>query len=483
MNFFVPQALRLLVLIFLAESTVTARSPNIIVILADDMGYGDVGCYNPRSKIPTPHIDRLAKEGMRFTDAHAAGPLCHPSRYGLMTGRYPFRTDVTRWPKHALIETGQMTLASLLKEHGYHTSMVGKWHLGFEEQGYDRPLPGGPVDCGFDEFFGLRASTDIPPYFFIRNDRPVAPPTDDIRASRSKDWSPIQGKFWREGGCAPGLDLSTVLTTLTDNACSIISRHAASEPPERKPLFLYLALTGPHTPWLPDEQFIGSSGAGLYGDFVAMVDHEVGRVFDALHKADMVDDSLILFTSDNGPVWYEKDVDKFDHDAVGGLRGMKGDAWEGGHRVPFLVRWPGAVNPNSQCSQTIGFTDLLATFSDILGLSLPDEAGPDSFSFLPLLDGSQDANQSVRPALVMKAARKDTMIIRSGRWKFISKAGSGGFSEDPPKALDEPEEQLYDMIKDSSEQVNQVTAHPELVSRLRKELQRIVNTPSHRKSP
>jgi arylsulfatase A len=232
-----------------------AGKPNIVFILADDMGYGDPGCYNPQSKIATPNIDRLAREGMRFTDAHAPGPLCHPSRYGLITGRYPFRTDVSLWPKQPLIEKGQVTIASLLRDEGYHTAMVGKWHLGFHEDGYDQPLRGGPVDCGFDSFFGLRASTDIPPYFYIRGDGAVTLPTGHIAAHHSKGWSPSQGAFWREGGIAPGLELKGVLPRLTDEAGAVINAHADKKPDGYQPLMLYVAFTAPHTPWRPAAEF------------------------------------------------------------------------------------------------------------------------------------------------------------------------------------------------------------------------------------
>ena len=359
----------------LAGPALAAGPPHIIVILVDDMGYGDLRSYNPHSKISTPHIDRLAAEGMRFTDAHAAGPLCHPSRYGLMTGRYPFRTDISRWPTRPLIEEGQVTLPSMLRGAGYATAMVGKWHLGFAEDGYDKPLRGGPVDRGFDSFFGLRASTDIPPYFYIRGDRAVTPPTGLIGAGSS----PIQGAFWRAGGIAPDLKLGDVLPRLTDEAISVIEKRRGA----REPLMLYLAYTAPHTPWLPSPAFMGKSGAGLYGDFLMMVDHEIGRVLAALESARMLDNTLLVFASDNGPVWYPADVARFGHDSAGGLRGMKADAWEAGHRMPFIVRWPGAVRAGSACDQTISFTDVLATMADVVGKDLPAGAGPDSFSFLP----------------------------------------------------------------------------------------------------
>ena len=194
----------LLIAWVLTSLTLSAATlPNMVIILVDDMGYGDPGCYNPQSKIQTPHIDSLARDGMRFTDAHSAGPLCHPSRYGLMTGRFPFRTDVTVWPKQPLINEDQVTIASLLKEQGYHTAMVGKWHLGFHENGYDKPLRGGPVDCGFNSFFGMRASTDIPPYFYIRDDRAVQEPTGHVDEEFSEDWSKIQGRRRLAGGIAP----------------------------------------------------------------------------------------------------------------------------------------------------------------------------------------------------------------------------------------------------------------------------------------
>ncbi len=198
-------------------ATASEQRPNIIIILVDDMGYGDPGCYNPQFKIATPNIDRLASEGMRFTDAHAPGPLCHPSRYGLITGQHPFRTDTSKWPKQPLIKKDQTTIASLLKIAGYRTAMVGKWHLGFEESGYDRVLPGGPVDRGFDRFFGFRASTDIPPYFYVRGDRAEAPPTNEIGDNNTEGWSPIQGAFWRGGGIAPDLQLKDVLPRLTSD--------------------------------------------------------------------------------------------------------------------------------------------------------------------------------------------------------------------------------------------------------------------------
>ena len=453
--------------------------PHVVVILADDMGYGDAGCYNPRSKIPTPNIDRLAAVGMRFSDAHAAGPLCHPSRYGLMTGRYPFRTDVSRWPTEPLIDAGQMTVASLLGGKGYATTMVGKWHLGFKELGYDKRLGGGPVDRGFERFFGLRASTDIPPYFFIRGDRALTPPTETIAANESEGGSPIQGEFWRAGGIAPDLALPRVLGRLTTEACDAIRKRAATA--DGKPMVLYLALTAPHTPWLPAPEFVGASKAGNYGDFMTMVDSEVGRVLETLRESGMSDDTLVIFSSDNGPVWYENDVEKFGHDAVGGLRGMKGDAWEGGHRMPFIVRWPGRVHAGSTSGQVVCFTDILATLAEITGAELPDDVGPDSFSILPVLEGRQPPGENVRGPIVMQAGDGRTMTIRSGDWKLIDRPGSGGFSKFKP-ADDAPPGQLYNLREDPAEIRNLYRESPDLVARLTREMVAVVRASSSRPS-
>ncbi|MCH8923670.1 MAG: arylsulfatase, partial [Planctomycetes bacterium] len=418
-----------------------AAYPNIVFILVDDMGYGDPGCYNPNSKIPTPHIDSLARDGMRFTDAHAPGPLCHMSRYGLLTGRYPFRANVSLWRKQPVIEQRRVTIASLLKSLGYRTAMVGKWHLGFEEKGYDKPLRGGPVDRGFDSFFGIRASTDIPPYFYIRGNRAVSPPTAKIKANRSDGWSPIQGAFWRAGRIAPDLKLKDVLPRLTSEAVKVIEDHAAGK--HEKPLMLYLAYPAPHTPWLPSKEFLGRSRAGMYGDFTVMVDAMIGRVLKALEQAGMTDETLVVFSSDNGPVWYETDVKRFGHDASGGLRGMKADAWECGHRMPFIVRWPGKVKAGSVSRQTICFTDMLATLAGVVGVKLPAGAGPDSLDFSPVLLGRQPEGTPIRDALVIRSGG-GLMTIRMGDWKLIDGLGSGGFSRprrvkpgrgDPPGQL------------------------------------------------
>ena len=462
------------VLILPAGAWVQAAQPkpHIVFIMVDDMGYGDAGCYNPQSKIPTPHIDSLANAGMRFTDAHSPGALCHPSRYGLLTGEHPFRSNVESWRTRAVIREGQTTIASLLQSHGYRTAMVGKWHLGFDENGYDKPLPGGPADRGFDTYFGIRASTDIPPYFYIRGNRAVAPPSERIGANSSEGWSPIQGAFWRAGGIAPGLQLKDVLPRFTDEAVSVIEQHTKSK--TSKPLMLYLAYPAPHTPWLPSPKFRGSSKAGMYGDFLVMVDAMIGRVLKALDKAGMSDNTLLFFTSDNGPVWYDADVQRLGHDSVGGLRGMKADAWEGGHRMPFIARWPGRIRAGSTSRQTICFTDMLATFAAVADAKLPPNAGPDSFNILPVLLGKQPEAKPIRGPIVIPA-RRGMMSIRSGHWKLITGLGSGGFSK-PSNIKPQPGGpvgQLYHLGNDLAETRNLYHEKPKIVNSLLAKLKKI----------
>jgi arylsulfatase A len=466
-----------LLMLAFAATVCRAETPNVIVILVDDMGYGDPGCYNAQSRIPTPNIDSLARDGMRFTDAHASGPLCHMSRYGLLTGRYPFRVDVGKWRQRPLINEGEMTIASLLKSQGYRTAMVGKWHLGFDERnGYENPLPGGPVDCGFDSYFGIRASTDIPPYFYIRDNQAVQPPTDRIGDNFSDGWTRIQGEFWRAGGIAPNLKLKDVLPRFTDEAIKVIDDHHAST--QDQPLMLYLAYPAPHTPWLPSQPFVGKSGASMYGDFAMMVDHEIGRVLAAIDQAGMTKKTLLVFSSDNGPVWYEEDVKRFNHDSSGGLRGMKADAWECGHRMPFIVRWPDKVRAGTISNQTVSFVDMLATLADLVNQKLPKDAGPDSFSFLPILLGN---DKPIRDELVVSSG-SNLIAVRSGDWKLITGLGSGGFSQ--PKKVKpgpgDPQGQLYNLAKDIGETNNLYAQHPEIVERLTNQYEKIRAAGRHR---
>jgi arylsulfatase A-like enzyme len=448
----------------------TAKPPNVLVILADDMGYGDIGAFNAQSKIPTPNLDRLSKQGMRFTDAHAPGSVCIPSRYGLLTGRYLFRNP-RKFNSESLIEPGRLTIASLLKRAGYTTAAVGKWHLSFDSGpnfDYRKPLRGGPVDRGFDSFFGLHASLDIPPYFLIDNDRPVAAPTEHIEASNSRGWSPIQGAFWRAGAIAPGFHHADILPLLTSKAVDYLKARRGKE----QPFFLYVALTAPHTPWLPLEPFQNKSGAGAYGDFAMQVDDAVGRILAALDQAGQADRTLVFFTSDNGPVWFETDARRFGHRSASIYRGMKGDAWEGGHRMPFIARWPGKITPGTTSREVICFTDMLATFASLTGQSLPNEAGEDSFDILPALLG-RTGSKPLREATIHQSSR-GVLALRQGDWKLIQQLGSGGFSQ-PARVAPKPGQpigQLYNLADDPSEQKNLYAEHPEIVRRLTEILER-----------
>lgn len=438
-----------------------AARPNILIVLADDMGYGDAGCYNPASRIPTPNIDRLAAEGMRFTDAHSPGSWCVPSRYGLLTGTYPCRPGSFYPGREPVLGQEQVTIASFLADQGYATAMVGKWHLGFEggpaTEGED--LVGGPVDRGFQRFFGIHASLDIPPYYYIRDRTPVAAPTQRVLASASEGWTNIQGAFWREGAIAAGFRHAEVLPRLLEEAVGYLDERADAD----EPFFLYMALPAPHTPWLPGPEYEGASEAALYGDFVAHVDGALGAILAALDRNGQAQDTLVIFTSDNGPVWYPKDDERFGHRSSGGLRGMKSDAWEGGHRMPFVVRWPGHVDERSVCASTTCFTDVLPTLADVVGAPLPAGAGQDGHSLAPVL---ADASASTsREVTVLKA---DASVIRVGKWKLITHLGSGGFSK--PRRID-PEEggprgQLYDLDADLAETTNLWSERPQVVAEL-----------------
>jgi arylsulfatase A-like enzyme len=446
-------------------SSVAAEGvPHVLLIMADDMGYGDPGCYNPDSKIPTPNIDRLAAAGMRFTDAHAPAALCVPTRYALMTGRYSFRMpDVAQGrPK---IEKGRTTIASLLKEHGYWTAMIGKWHLGFGFANLSDVHRGGPVDRGFNSYFGIPASLDIPPYYYIRDDKPVEPPTETIAANYSHGWTRIQGAFWREGGVAPGFRHADVLPRFTEEAVRVVDEHAAAR--RQQPLFLYFALPAPHTPWLPSDKYRGTSGAGMYGDFAVQVDACLGEVLAALDRHGMSENTLAIFTSDNGPVWYPHDVEKYNHASAGPLRGMKGDVYEGGHRVPFLVRWPGKVAEGRVSEQTICHVDLLRTLAAVIGVELPEGEGVDSRNLLPILLG-EASQEPVRDSLISQSS-KNVLAIREGPWKLIPARGSGGFTP-PEETADGPEGQLYRLDDDLGETTNLWEQHPQIVARLSRKL-------------
>ncbi|QDT66994.1 sulfatase family protein [Calycomorphotria hydatis] len=444
-----------------------AERPHVLVILADDLGYGDLKCYNPDSKIETPHLNQLAAEGMRFTEGHAGGNYCIPSRYALVTGQYPFRSDL-KYLEHRLIQEDQPTIATLAKQAGYRTSMVGKWHLGFdggyEDRNFTKPLPGSPVDCGFETYFGIPASLDIPPYYFIEGRYPVAAPSEHIDASSSPDWNPIQGAFWREGGIAPGYRHEEVLDRFFDRAIKEWEHHAKLR--TGKPFFQYLALTAPHTPWLPKEEFRGKSEAGMYGDFAMQVDAGVGRVLDTLERIGLKDNTLVLFSSDNGPVWYEVDRKKYEHSATGELRGMKSDLWEGGHKMPLLARWPKKISAGSICDNTIGFVDLLPTLASLWEEKLPEGSVVDGIDVSSAILGSPTEEVQNRHLVMMRDA------VIQYPWKLIRGDGTGGlhrrFADPKPERVPRKTLQLYNLETDPSETTNVAEEYPEKVKALEK---------------
>ena len=351
------------------------KRPNIVYILADDMGYGDVGCLNPESKIPTPHMDALGKNGMIFTDAHSGSAVCTPTRYGILTGRYcwrsPLKNGVLWGYSPPLIDTQRTTVASLLKSRGYHTACVGKWHLGMgwaTQDGkeaaegtvdYSQPIAGGPTALGFDYFFGIPASLDMDPYVYVENDRGVEAPTEHIEERKGLG-------FYRGGPIAPGFKHKEVLPKFTQKAVEVIDTHVAEQPDA--PLFLYLPLAAPHTPILPNEEFVGKSSIGDYGDFVCEVDWAVGQVVEALTRNGMLDNTLLIVTSDNGcsPMADFKHLESQGHDPSYHFRGHKADIFEGGHRIPFIAHWPESIPAGTICDHITCLTDLTATAAEIV---------------------------------------------------------------------------------------------------------------------
>jgi arylsulfatase A-like enzyme len=439
-------------------------NPNIVYILADDLGYGDPRCYNPESKVPTPNLDRLAAQGVRFTDAHSGSAVCTPTRYGILTGRYCWRTRLKKgvlWGSDpALIEPGRLTVPAMLKKQGYQTAGIGKWHLGLqnnEKCDFSQPLRPGPLEAGFDYYFGIPSSLDIPPYLYFENDRTVAQPTghiDEVKQHR--------GVFWREGPIAPGFKHIDVLPTLTTKAVDYIGGRKAGQP-----FFLYLALTAPHTPWLPTPAFQGKAAAGEYGDFVAMVDDAVGQVMRAIDRGNLANDTLLIMTSDNGAHWLPAEIQQWGHRANDGLRGQKADIWDGGHRIPFMARWPGHAKAGSTCSELICLTDLMGTAAAITGFQIPANAGEDSYSILPALEGRK-LDHPIREAIVHHSSQGH-FSIRQGAWKLNIGRGSGGFTppvEYRPKP-GEPDGELFNMQDDVAETHNYYQERPEIVAKLK----------------
>lgn len=458
--------------------------PNIIYILADDMGYGDLSCLNDSSKIKTQNLDRLAAQGMIFRDAHSTSSVCTPSRYSLLTGRYNWRSRLKQgvnWGySERLIERGRMTVPSLLKDHGYHTGCVGKWHLGWSwgkkddvmaQAGVDRdtpefpgndvdfslPITDGPTSVGFDYYFGISASLDMAPYVYVENDRVTALPDRTIPERRGKE-------FWREGPIAPDFAHEDVLPMLTRRAVAYVEEHAN----DNSPFFLYFPLPAPHTPILPLPEFQGKSGTNEYGDFCLQVDDLVGQIMDALERNNVAENTIVIFTSDNGfsPMGDLDELKAVGHHPSYHFRGHKFDIYEGGHRMPFVIRWPTTIAPGSVSDETVCLADLLATCADILDTSLPDNAGEDSVSNLAVWKGGS-FDYSLREGIVHSSVN-GSLSIRRGKWKLEMCPGSGGQSYPKPGVETDglPPVQLYDLDTDIGERNNVQAEHPEIVKEL-----------------
>ncbi len=468
------------------------KDPNIVIILADDLGYGDPQVYNSESKIPTPNIDKLASEGMRFTDAHSPSSVCTPTRYGILTGQYAWRTDLKKsvlwmWDK-PLIATDRLTFPKMLKAKNYETACIGKWHLGWrwpsnEGDGYmndtiaigdyslkgrnelwekidfSKTLGGGPLEAGFDYYFG----DDVPnfaPYTFFENNKLVKIP-NQIKPN---------DMYGGPGPMSKGWDLSAVMPAITKRAVQYIEEQSGN----KNPFFLYFALTAPHTPIAPAEDFKGKSEAGLYGDFVNEVDWSVGQIVEALKKSGEFENTILFFTSDNGSPQRDGtnmggatgSVKRYGHDPSRPWKGMKADIWEGGHRIPFIASWPGQIKPGAVSDEPICQTDIISSVASILKMT--DEGYPleDSYDITSVLLGKNDGNR-IREALVHHSI-DGTFAIRKGQWKLILGKDSGGFSRG--HKIDgipvDTDGQLYNLETDPSEETNRYAEHPEIVKEL-----------------
>ncbi len=466
-------------------STYTGQKPNIVFIMADDMGYGDAGCYGAK-KIKTPNIDLLASVGMRFTDAHSSSAVCTPSRYSVLTGRYAWRTRLNKNVQcgHGLplIENERKTVASMLRDHGYATGAFGKWHLGFkytrkdgtfftESQSlndspdnadlyykdidYSKPLYGGPLDNGFDVFFGISGSLDMPPYCFIRDRHTEGIPTIEKQRITQQ----------RAGYAVEGWDDTEVDVRFTDEACGFIRRSSALE----KPFFAYIPLSSPHRPCVPPEFIRGKSDAGLRGDSVMLADWCLGKILGELTDCGILNDTLVIFTSDNGANPCDYFGRTYGHKSNGDLRGFKADIYEGGHRVPFVASWPGRIPEGTVSDSLCGLIDLMATVADINGISLEQDDAPDSVSILPVLTNPHAA---VRKTIINHSVH-GMFAIRSKDWKLIDGLGSGGFSSPSfyPPQREGLTGQLYSMKDDCWEQVDFFLREKEVVEKMMCELE------------
>ncbi len=481
----------------------SSQRPNIVLILADDLGYGDLGCYNDESKIPTPNLDRLASQGMRFTDAHSPCTVCTPTRYGLMTGQMPFRiprggTVFTGAGGPSLIAPDRLTLPKMLQQVGYTTACFGKWHIGMTfydsagnaiHQGgleavqridFSREIDGGPIDCGFDQFFGTACcpTTDWL-YAYIDGKKIPKPPTQVLDRSELPDHPYAIDN--RRGMVADDFDLESVDLVFLDKSRQFIKDHVARSP--EQPFFLFHSAQAVHLPSFPADPFKGKTDAGPHGDFVFELDYVVGELLATLDELGITQNTLVLFTSDNGPevlTTYHMRTDH-QHDPAKPWRGVKRDNWEGGHRVPFIARWPGKIESDSTCDQITSLTDVMATIAAIVEFELPHDAAEDSFNLLPAL--RNETKDQIRPILLQQGFGAKNLAIRLGKWKLLAHQGSGGnryakqkYLKDyilPNNAPDAPG-QLYNLELDPGETKNLYFDYPEVVKDLEARLEATV---------
>ncbi len=459
-------------LLFACTAGKEEKLPNIIFILADDMGYGDVSALNENSKIKTPHIDKIARQGVIFTDAHSSSSVSTPTRYGILTGRYNWRSTLKKGVlggySRPLIPHERRTVASILKEQNYETACIGKWHLGWtwnniekgnEQVDFSKPITDGPLDIGFNYFYGIPASLDMPPYVYVENNMPTAVPDRITENTGSQSW-------WRKGPTASDFDHNTTLSHLIDKAVAYIEEKAN----KKNPFFLYLPLPAPHTPILPSEKFRGKSGLNPYGDFVMEVDDMVGRISEALDKNDISGKTILVFTSDNGcsPEAKFDELQEKGHYPSYIYRGHKADLFEGGHRIPCIVQWPSKIKPHI-VNQTVCLTDFLATFASVTNYELKDNEGEDSYNLLPLFVNETES-EIIREATVHHSITGE-FTIRQGEWKLLLSPSSGGWSFPRPgrdttiiRSL--PAIQLYNMKTDPAEVHNVYADHMDIVRKM-----------------
>ena len=481
----------------LSATASAGERPNVLLILADDLGYGDVGIYNPGSRVATPNLDRLAARGMRFTDAHSPCTVCTPTRYSLLTGQMAFRVPnggrvFSGAGGPSLIRPGRLTLPEMLRRRGYRTACVGKWHVGltfYDDSGapihdggrdavrridYSRAIDGGPLDCGFDSFFGTACcpTTDWL-YAYIDGDRIPVPPTGPLDRARLPKHPYAADN--RPGLVAPDFDLEEVDLKFLEKSRELLRRHVRDSPD--RPFFLLHSAQAVHLPSFPAGAFRGRSGAGPHGDFLLELDHVVGELLDTLDELGVADDTLVLFTSDNGPevptVYHMRN--DHGHDGARPWRGAKRDNWEGGHRVPLIARWPGRIPAGTTSDRLVSLTDVMATAADIVDYPLPTDAAEDSVSLLPVLTASGDG-RPIRPYLLMQGFRgKRSLAVRRGDWKLLAHPGSGGndYANHPllreyrlPEPSPEAPHSLYNLREDPGETRNLADSEPETLREL-----------------